>query len=115
MTVDPEVRRARTKEARQRRYLLARCHALADRMGLEADERWDLAIAMCGGDDGSWKHLTNDELWKMVWAMEGAGYVFWLLMNRGTGGRILPTPHDPKSARLAAQKSPKESVSPPSP
>jgi len=56
--------------------------ALADEIGLDRDERLELAKAMLWRDIESWKHLSDTQVDRLLDALEGYEKVCWLLRNR---------------------------------
>ena len=56
--------------------------ALADSIGLERDERIELSKAILWRDITSWKHLSDEQVVRILDALEGFEKVRWLLENR---------------------------------
>lgn len=69
----------------QRDILAARrrkLFVLADEIGLEREERIELARAILWRDINSWRALTDDQVSRMLDALEGYEKIRWLLSNR---------------------------------
>ena len=70
---------------------------LADKIGLTREERIEISEAMLWRDIVSWKELDDDQVSRMLDALEGYVLVSYLLMNRaaqpsGGGIKIRPSP-----------------------
>ncbi len=64
-------------EARRRKVL-----ALAREIGLTVDDRMELASALLWRDVVSWADLTDEQVSRLLDALEGYGKVRWLLENQ---------------------------------
>jgi hypothetical protein len=66
-----------SSEARRRKLF-----QLADELSLTRDERIELSRAILWRDIMSWKDLTDEQMDRLLDALEGAEKVIWLLTNR---------------------------------
>jgi len=68
--------------------------ALADEIGLDREERLEISRAILWRDITSWSSLTEDQVVRMLDALEGYEKVTWTLRNRAVQGR----PRDTETA-----------------
>jgi hypothetical protein len=62
---------------------LAKAFVLAREVGLTRDDRIELARVVTGRDEiGSWSHLSESEVEKVLDSLAGFVFVSWLLCER---------------------------------
>jgi hypothetical protein len=63
---------------------LAKAFVLAREVGLTRDDRIDLARVVTGREEvGSWSHLSDVEVERVLDSLAGFVFVSWLLCERG--------------------------------